>query len=191
MTDAAPRSSIALPVLLAVIGVAALATAVMLVPVIIRTSLAQVQTTLAQPLAAPVSPAPGPAATPVLPLSSAVREDPGGGDTAADTAPDAATGEQLKWTLALDTKSYALDDASAGVVDRIVSRMRERPKATLALTGVNNPMRSSKRAKEAARRVKELLIEAGVERYRVTSDGAQEEGATGLVVRVEIVEGER
>jgi hypothetical protein len=131
MTGAAQRSSVVLPILLAVIGVALLATAVMLVPVIIRTSVAQVSSTLPQtPAAMPTEPAPPPTIQPPIPEAPV--------DTAASTATPRV-------------------DASAAEP-----------------TG--------------ARRVKETLIESGVERYRVTVSGTQEDGARGLIVRAETTE---
>jgi hypothetical protein len=184
MTGAAQRSSIILPVLLAVIGVALLATAVMLVPMIIRASVAQVSSTLPQPPApadqAVLAPSPPPALAAPAGATHA-SPTPAGDAGAAATAP-------VSWTLTLHPKSYALDEASSAVLDQIAGYLQTHTEDRLALTGVNNPMRSVKRAKHAARRVKEALIESGVERYRMTVAGAQEDGARGLVVRAEIAE---
>jgi hypothetical protein len=182
MSAAPQQPSVILPVLLAVIGVAALATAVMLVPLIVRTSLAQIQP--ATPLAArepPVGDAPQ-----QIPEPSPPQPAPAGTDQKQTAADAGAPVESVAWTLTLDPKSYALDDASSAALDAIVRHLYAHPKNKVALTGVNNPMRSSKRAKQAARRVKETLVESGVERYRITANGVQEEGAKGLVVRAEI-----
>jgi len=184
MASTAQRSSIVLPVLLAVIGVASLATSVMLVPVIIRTSMSQVQTTMPAP---PPTPAPEPTA-PTPATRPAPPAQPPAPEPASEQAEPPAPEPTGSWVLVLDPKSYALDDASSAMLDQIVSYMATHPKTRLALTGVNNPMRSSKRAKQAARRVKETLIESGVERYRVSMAGKQEEGARGLIVRAETAE---
>ena len=189
MTDTAHRSSVILPVLLAVIGVASLATAVMLVPVIIRTSVAQFQTTMPVQPYAPATPIlPTPAGTPAEAPAAAQPMPAAQADAAP---PEPAPPGPTSWTITLDPKSYALDDASSAKLDQIVKQLARNPEQKLALTGVNNPMRSSKRAKQAARRVKEALIESGVERYRISVVGKQEDGARGLVVRAEIAEGER
>lgn len=172
------RTPVIMPVLLAVIGVAALATAVMLVPVIIRQSVAQISATTPQPVSAPPAPADRAATAPTAPDA--------GVELPLDAGPVEVAIRQGPWELALSPKSYALDARGQATLSEIVACMGSHPKAKLSLVGVNNPMRSSKRAKEAARRIKESLIEAGVERYRISVAGAQEDGAKGLVVRAAV-----
>lgn len=188
MAATAQRTPVILPVLLAVIGVASLATAVMLVPVIIRQSVAQFSATTPQPISTSTAAAGGlpiPATGAGQVTSAPVASD-ASGPQPQDASPAETASQRGPWALVLDSKSYALDQESEAVLSQIVAFMGSRPKANVALVGVNNPMRSSKRAKEAARRIKESLIEAGVERYRISVAGAQEEGAKGLVVRAEV-----
>jgi outer membrane protein OmpA-like peptidoglycan-associated protein len=214
METQANRASLVLPVLLAVIGVASLATAVMLVPLIIRESMAQM---------APVSPAelvPRPAAPPpahpetVPPEQATPPTAPEPGPTAPATqapaaaqpaAPEAAAAQAIAkpaadapspsataaaaagpWTLRLDEASYTLSESSETTLGAIVLNLKSAPKTKVLLTGINNPMRSSKRAKRAAARVREILIESGIERYRLQTKGSQQEGTEGVIVRVEI-----
>jgi hypothetical protein len=202
MAASAQRPALILPVLLAVIGVISLAIAVMLVPVIIRESLAQAAVTAphqlqraAGPVAAPPDLATPPVAAPVVapapdegaPVASSPEPT---ADTERAAAPDEATAPE-RWTIRINKDSYKPIAHGKTAFEGLAAYLKSHPQTSASLTGINNPMRSRKKAKYAARRIKELLIEAGVERYRMRTAGAQEAGAEGLVVRAEIVGGER
>jgi hypothetical protein len=190
-----------LPVLLAVIGVISLAIAVMLVPVIIRESLAQAA--VAYPLrpeqaAAPVAPAPSPAPTPTppAPVPDPVAEPAAAEVEPIDAAPRAEVADEQPsahgpWTIRVNVESYKPIEQGPAALEQLAAYLKAHPQTSANLTGINNPMRSRKKAKYAARRIKELLIATGVERYRLRTAGAQEEGAEGLLVRAEIAGGER
>jgi hypothetical protein len=204
MAARAQRPVVILPVLLALIGVISLAIAVMLVPVIIRESLAQARVASPQQLAPTAAPtAPAPTASP----ATTAPTEPAGGATGATAppaaaAPDAGDVGQARavpdqattadtWSIRLDKVSYKPIEQGRVAFDELAAYLKSHPQTSAALTGINNPMRSRKKAKYAARRIKELLIDVGVERYRLRTAGAQEEGARGLVVRAEIAGADR
>ena len=201
-------TSFLLPVLLAGVGIAALALAIILVPSMARkyaearpctgaaAAEASVPTVVpgaadrivAPPQAPPVEPAsPAKGAEPAAEVDPAPAPlSPPAPAPAADAAPEGT------WSIEMDPGDYALLGDGDAVIDAIVLVLARNPKAVVSLTGVNNPSKSSKRAKRAADIVKERIVaDVGVTARQAVTGSAQDPAVDGLIVRAEIVGGGR
>jgi len=191
------ETSLVLPVLLAGVGIAALATAIILVPSMARKyaqgrpcpsaaaadgPVAAAAPRAADPIVEPPQAAPAAAVEPTL----APAPEPPPPVPADGAAPSGA------WSIEMDPGNYALLGDGEASIDAIVEVLARNPKARVSLTGVNNPNKSSKRAKRAAEVVKERIVaDLGVTAWQVETSGAQEQAVDGLIVRAEIVGGGR
>jgi len=196
------------PLVFAIFGVAALSTAIILVPSMARTyadergaAAMPCQQATAAPAPAPpraeTEPAqaapqaePAQAAPQVEPVPAAPQTEPAQAAPAVVPAePASATGP---WTIALNPGDYALEGDAEAAIDAISAVLARDPKAKVVLTGVNHPAKSSRRAKRAAEVVKEkITADVGVSATQVETTGAQDPGVEGLVVRAELSGGAR
>ncbi|MCK9458107.1 MAG: hypothetical protein M0R80_00325 [Proteobacteria bacterium] len=195
------RQSLLLPVLLAGLGITALAAAIILVPAMARRYAAErpcPEPTAAIETAAKIVP-PAFAAEPIAKAEPAVPVEPVAPvepaapiEPAAQTEPAATESNQTSWSIELAPADYALLGDGEAVIDAIVAVLARDPKAVVSLTGVNSPNKSSKRAKRAADVVKEKIVaDAGVTARQVQTGSAQDPAVDGLIVRAEIVGGGR
>jgi hypothetical protein len=192
-------ASFLLPVVLAGVGIAALATAIILVP-----SMAH---KYAEGRPCPGAAAPTAPASPPPPVEAARQEAPVARDapTAVSSPPPAPPEPQeapaqtpaaappgSAWSIEMDPGDYALLGDGEAVIDAIVLVLARNPDAVVSLTGVNSPNKSSKRAKRAAEVVKEKIVaDVGVSARQVQTSGAQDPTVDGLIVRAELVGGGR
>jgi len=192
-------SSILLPVVLAGVGIAALCTAIILVPPMARRyadgrpcpNPAAAVAAPAAPAAPPRTAAPAAAAAPAV-TPPAPAAPPASADEATAAEPSATTPELNAWSIELDPGDYALLGDADAVIDQIVAVLVRNSKATVSLTGVNHPNKSSKRAKRAAEIVKgRIVADMGVTARQVQTISAQDPAVEGLIVRAEIVGGGR
>ncbi len=201
MTATAEKPPLALSLLLLVAGVAALATAVLLVwsrfdlrepvaPAAIASLPAATAGQAAGP--EPVTETDPPVAVPANEVPPGPPHDgragPGPAPTIADAGPAAAGGP---WRLSLDPRNYAPDETGEAAIAEIAALLAANPSARVRLLGVNNNRMSEKRALQAARTVRNRLVAAGVERRHCEVEADQEAGFEGLEVRIEIEGGSR
>jgi len=148
----------------------------------------------------PAAPAPteqpaeaAPAEQPEQPAAAAEQpeqpEQPAEPQAAAATPP--APGGTGPWTIGLDPGSYEPDAAGQQSIAAIRTYLTANPDARVGLVGVNDIKKSSKRAKQAARKVRELIATGDVSPKRISTTVDQEPGAAGIVVRAEIEGGAR
>jgi len=193
-----PGSTLLLPLVLAGVGIAALATAIILVPPMARKYAEGRQSprpaaaaALAPPAEPPRTAAPeaaiAPAPAPPAPAAPAAPADTAG------TLPSGATVPELAaWSIEIDPGDYALLGDADAVIDQIVAVLARDSKAVVSLTGMNNPNKSTKRAKRAAEVVKERIVaDVGITARQVQTGCAQDPAVDGLIVRAEIVGGGR
>jgi hypothetical protein len=187
--------SLLLPVLLAGLGITALAAAIILVPAMARRYAAErpcpeptaVPETAAKIVPPQVAAEPIAKAEPVAPVEPAATTEP-----AAPPEPVVPESGLTSWSIELAPAGYALLGDGEAVIDAIVAVLARDPKAVVSLTGVNSPNKSSKRAKRAADVVKEKIVaDAGVTARQVQTGSAQDPAVDGLIVRAEIVGGGR
>ncbi len=105
-------------------------------------------------------------------------------------APAAASSTQ--WTIELDPGNYEIMGGGEAAVDAIVHFLTTNENTRVKLTGVNHPNKSTKRSKQAARIIKdEIIRDVGVAKHRVSIAETQDPEVTGLLVRAEILGGGR
>ena len=103
-----------------------------------------------------------------------------------------AAASATQWTIELDPGNYEIMEGGEAAVDAIVHFLTTNEDARVKLTGVNHPNKSTKRSRQAARIIKnEIIRDVGVAKHRVSIAGAQEPEVTGLLVRAEILRGRR
>ena len=107
-----------------------------------------------------------------------------------ETAPPAAS--ETQWTIELDPGNYEILKGGEATVDAIVHFLTTNERARVKLTGVNHPNKSTKRSKQAARIIRdEIIRDVGVSKHRVSIAVTQEPEVAGLLVRAEIMKGGR
>ena len=183
-------TSIVWPLALAGFGVAALSTAIILVPSMAR-RYAEERAAAESPCPkAEAAAAPEAATAPAHVLAPAPAPAPAPPPAPAPVpAPASATGP---WTIALDPGDYALQGDAEAAIDAISAVLAHDPKAKVVLTGVNRPDKSSKRARRGAEVVKEkITADVGVSAHQVETASAQDPTVEGLIVRAEIAGGGR
>lgn len=105
---------------------------------------------------------------------------------------NSAAASVTKWTIELDPGNYEIMKGGGAAVDAIVHFLTTNEDAKVKLTGVNHPNKSTKRSKKAARIIKdEIIRDVGVAKHRVSIAVTQEPEVTGLLVRAEIMRGRR
>jgi hypothetical protein len=196
-------NSIVWPLSLAGFGVAALSTAIILVPSMAR-MFAEEHKADARPCPAEAS-AEAPTAEKAAPTEKAqpLKETPeaaavGKPVPAATPVHPAATpsppvaGAQGPWIIELNPDDYAFLGGADAAIDAIVAVLARDSDAKVVLTGVNRPAQSSKRAMRAAEIVRARIVaDVGVAVRQVETRRAQDPTVEGLVVRAELDGGGR
>ena len=198
---------------LALVGVGALATAVLLVPPMVRQfaalqpapDCAQGGTTTSPDAAAdPATQAQdapddaGPSGAAVEAAEgSAPSEDPTTGEPSHEDAadedaeekpaapPKASSGGGGEWTIVLDESSYEPGAGTQEIIDQVVAALNADEGATVEAVGVNHPNKSSKRARKGANVVRELIAaDVGISPRRIKVKDLQDPQEEGLCVRL-------
>lgn len=210
MANTSKQLPIVIPVSFAVLGLLALATAVLMVPVIARYAVvsgAQVPfQSLADLATGKMSVVPGaPAAQVAASRESPRKAEPGPvadsgaapratGDGGVDLHANAAPAGKLEspggpWRIAIEDENATLGADATQSINAIIAALERDPGAKLRLVAINNTNLSKKRAWRTVRIVRDYLVSAGVAPYRVSTDAQQSTDATGLVVFAELAGG--
>jgi hypothetical protein len=198
-------SSIIWPLLFAVFGIAALSTAIILVPSMARKyAEARAASAVQGPPPAAVAPPagkPGPAAKEAVPATAdpaleakpeelALKAKPE--EPALKAKPEEPASAGGPWTIELNPADYALLGDAEASIDAIAAALVHDAKARVLLTGVNSPDKSSKRALHGADLVKKkICVDPGVSPRQIETGSAQDPAVEGMIVKAEIVGGAR
>ena len=195
------NNSMMLPAVLGVVGTLALAGAVLLVPVMARRwAEDRVAKMSAQQPKAPSRPAasrPAPPPTKKPPAKQApTPEEPKAEQPSPPAAPPeiparAPGGGHPSWRIVVSPKGYAIDANGERAVVEITGYLKANEGTRAKVTGMNSPKYSSKRAKVAARRIRDMVAEAGVSKRRMWTEAIQTEESSGFEVVVTVVGGDR
>ena len=178
-----------LPLAFAIIGIASMATSIVLVPKLAQ-NLPSAKKQTPCPSCPPAAVCPQPAALPQCNPKTKPGEEnltDNANKKTAVNANDIGTGP---WTINMDVDSYKIDSKGKATIEAIATMLKDNSKITLKLTGINNPKKSRKKARHAASVVKEKI--AGMEKFtrrRIQIKGDQISSATGLTVIAKIVAG--
>ncbi len=181
--------------LLALAGMGGLATAIVLVPSMVR-QFATARNTDPSPVIHKTRKSPDSSPKPVATVNAVQTEEVEEKveekieEKVEEKNPVAASVTQ--WIIELDPGNYEIINGGEATVDAIVHFLTTNEDARVKLTGVNHPNKSTKRSKQAARIIREEIIrDVGIAKHRVSIAETQEPEVTGLLVRAEIMRGRR
>jgi len=196
------KPSLALPLIFAFTGIAAMATSIILVPKLAQ-NLPQTKTEVpcpqagSMPLQAP--PCPQTTACPACecpagataPTENSVKNNPNEIQPASgEKASNPVISETGPWKFTLDSKTYKVDDNGKAAIKSIANLLANDSNIKIQLVGINNPKKSRKKAKFAASTIKDKIVKIEKStRRQIKTKGEQKPDATDLTVTATIVDG--